>query len=106
MANNIPMAKLESELEATCPCCGAALVIDVNLGRVVSHTMPERGDRPELQDAARILAAEEDRREALFQQSVASEKTRDDALARRFEEALKQASREPVSRPPRDFDHD
>ena len=57
-----------------------------------SHREPERGDKPELNDAARILAAEAARRESLFEQSVEAEKTRDDALTRRFEEALKQAS--------------
>ena len=31
------MPRLESERELTCPCCGAALVVDVNLGRIVSH---------------------------------------------------------------------
>jgi len=37
---------------------------------------------------------------------VESEKTRGDALSRRFEEALKQARDEPVTRPSRDFDLD
>ena len=100
------MAKLKSELELTCPCCGAALVIDVNLGRVISHREPERGDKPELSEAARILADEAARREALFDQSFQAEKTRGDALARRFEEALKQANQEPVTKPMRDFDLD
>ena len=100
------MAKLKSEIEITCPCCRSSLVIDVNLGRVVSHQEPARGDKPELSQAGRILAAEAARREALFEQSVENEKTRDDALARRFEEALKQAKGEPVSKPLRDFDLD
>jgi hypothetical protein len=100
------MAKLKSELEVTCPCCGAALVIDVNLGRIISHKEPERADKPELNEAQRILAAEAARREALFEQSVQAEKTRGDALSRRFEEALKQASEEPITRPTRDFDLD
>ena len=100
------MAKLKSELEVTCPCCRASLVIDTNLGRVVSHREPERGDKPELDEAARILAAEAARREALFEQSMEAEKGRDDALARRFEEALRQAKQEPVTRPDRDFDLD
>lgn len=100
------MAKLESEIEVTCPCCKAVLVVDVNLRRVVSHEAPDRGDKPELNEAARILAAEAARREALFQQSVEAEKTRGDALARRFEEALKKASQEPVTKPTRDFDLD
>lgn len=100
------MAKLKSEIEVACPCCGSSLIVDVNLGRVVSHRERERTDKPELSEADRILAAEAARREALFEQSFAAEKTRDDALARRFEEALKQASGEPVTRPTRDFDLD
>jgi len=100
------MAKLKSEVEVECPCCHSTLVIDINLGRVVRHQEPERADKPELSEASRILAAAEARREALFEQSVEAEKGRDDALARRFEEALKQAHTEPVTRPARDFDLD
>ena len=100
------MAKLKSELEITCPCCRSTLVVDTNLRRVVSHHEPERGDKPELNAATKILAAEDARREALFAQSVEAEKGRDDALARRFEEALRQAEKEPVTKPLRDFDLD
>jgi hypothetical protein len=100
------MAKLKSELELTCPCCNAVLIVDTNLGRIVSHQEPERGDKPELSDAQRILAAEAARREALFEQSFQNEKTRGDALSKRFEEALKEAEKEPVSRPIRGFDYD
>ena len=98
--------KLTSEFETTCPCCQATLVVDLNLKRIVRHVEPVRGDRPELSDAQRILAEEAARREALFQQSVNAEKTRGDALSRRFEEALKQARDEPITRPTRDFDLD
>src|SRR5512134_2003518 len=98
--------RLDSEFETTCPCCRATLVIDVNLRRIVRHEEPASGTRPELSDAARILADEAAKREAIFQQSVANEKTRGDALSRRFEEALKQANEEPVTRPARDFDLD
>lgn len=100
------MARLKSELEVTCPCCQATLVIDLNLGRVISHREPERGNKPELSEAHRIIAEEAARREAIFQQSVDSEKSRGDALARRFEEALRQAKEEPVTKPMRDFDLD
>ena len=62
------MAKLKSELEVQCPCCRAMLVIDTNLGRVISHKELERGDKPELSEASRILAEEARRREALFEQ--------------------------------------
>jgi hypothetical protein len=100
------MAKLKSEIELTCPCCQATLVFDPNLNRIVSHKEPDRGNKPELTEAQRILAEEAARREAVFQQSVDAEKTRGDALSRRFEEALRQAREEPVSKPLRDFDLD
>jgi len=100
------VANLKSELEVTCPCCRSSLVIDTNLRRVVSHREPERADKPKLDEATRILADEAARREALFQQSVEAEKSRDDALTRRFEEALRQASKEPITKPTRDFDLD
>jgi len=95
---------LKSEFETTCPCCNATLVVDANLKRVVRHVEPVRGDRPELSNAQRILADEAARREALFQQSVTAERTRGDALSKRFEEALKQANEEPITKPTRDFD--
>jgi hypothetical protein len=100
------MAKLKSELEVLCPCCGATLVFDTNLGRVISHREPEREDKPDLDAAQRILSEEKARREAIFQQSVEAEKTRGDALSRRFEEALKQARQEPITKPKRDFELD
>ena len=98
--------KLASEFETVCPCCQATLVIDVNLRRIVRHEEPVRGDRPELSDAQRILAEEAARREALFQQSVNAARTRGDALSKRFEEALRQANKEPITKPTRDFDLD
>jgi hypothetical protein len=101
------MAKLKSELEVPCPCCGSVLLIDVNLGRVISHKEPEREDMPDLDAAQKILADEKARREAVFLQSVEAEKTRGDALSKRFEEALRLAREEPVGPPPkREFDLD
>ncbi len=98
--------KLKSEFEVPCPCCSATLVIDTNLRRVVRHDEPVRGDRPELDHAQRILAEEAARREARFADSVEAERTRGDALAQRFEEALRQAKQEPITKPTRDFDLD
>jgi hypothetical protein len=100
------MARLQSEIEVSCPCCSAILVIDTNLGRVIEHRELPREDRPDLDRATQLLAEETARREAVFQQSVQSEKTRGDALSRRFDEALKQARHEPVTKPTREFDLD
>ena len=98
--------KLKSEFEVPCPCCGATLVIDANLRRIVRHVEPESGNKPELSEAERILADAAARREAIFADSVEAERTRGDALARRFEEALRQAGTEPITKPTRDFDLD
>ena len=100
------MARLRTEFEVTCPCCHSTLVIDEGLKRVVRHIEPERPDRPKLDEAHQILADAKARRDALFEQSVQSEKTRGDALSKRFEEALKQAKEEPITKPSRDFDLD
>ena len=100
------VAKLQTEYEVTCPCCRTTLVIDSGLKRVVRHVEPERTDKPKLDEAHRILAEEKARRDSMFEQSVQSERTRGDALSRRFEEALKQARQEPVTKPSRDFDLD
>jgi hypothetical protein len=100
------MPPLRTEFEVTCPCCQATLVVDAGLKRVVRHVQAERADKPKLDEAHRILAEEKARRDSLFEQSVQSEKTRGDVLSKRFEEALKQAREEPVTKPSRDFDLD
>ncbi len=100
------MARLETEYEVTCPCCRATLLVDAGLKRVVRHVEVERADKPKLDEAHRILADEKARRESIFAQSVVSERTRGDALSKRFEEALKQAREEPITKPERDFDLD
>ena len=93
-------ARLQSERESCpVPCCGAILVIDLNLGRIISHSEPPSGLNIELSDAQRILADEKARREAAFEQSFNTERTKGDALPKRFEEALKQARAQQATRP-------
>ena len=58
------MAKLKSELEVTCPCCASILLVDTNLGRVISHREPPSAHRPELSEAQNQIAEEAARREA------------------------------------------
>jgi tRNA(Arg) A34 adenosine deaminase TadA len=98
------MTRLQSEFQVPCPCCGATLIIDANLRRVVGHEEPRTGPQRDLDDVQRLLNEEAARREALFEQSFRQEKERDTVLDRRFREALEQAKKEPVTRPTRDFD--
>jgi predicted amidophosphoribosyltransferase len=97
----------KSALEVTCPCCGARLKVDAELGKVVHHTPPPRHAKaPPLDHASQHLEKEKARREALFQQSSEDTKTKSQLLERKFEEALKQTKDEPVTRPTRDIDLD
>lgn len=100
------MSRLRTEFDVTCPCCQSTLVVDQDLKRVVRHEEPERADKPQLDQAEQILADAKARRDALFEQSVESERSRSDMLGKRFEEALRQARDEPVTKPTRDFDLD
>jgi len=100
------MAILQSEREVTCPCCRATLVVDLNLGRVIAHKQAPSAHAPALDNAQRVLQEQERRREAVFEQSMASERSRDDVLSRRFEEALEQAKKEPIVKPVRGIDLD
>lgn len=100
------MGPLRTEFEVTCPCCQSTLIVDEGLKRVLRHVTPERTDKPELDEAQRILAEERARREALFEKSVLAERSRGDVLSKRFEDALKQARDEPITKPTRDFDLD
>jgi len=94
-------------IEVSCPCCQSKLVIDAKLGVVLSHTEPVKAaPNVAIEDAARILADQEQRREDKFRDSWAAEQQKDDVLARKFEEALKKAKEQPASKPVRHFDLD
>ena len=99
------MPKLQSEREVLCPCCGATLIIDLNLGRVVSHRETGSGLNIELSDAQKILAEAKQRREAAFDQSVTNERTRGGTLSSASKSA-QAAKDEPITKPTRDFDLD
>ena len=101
------MAKLESELEVTCPCCRSTLVVDLNLGRVVAHREAGLGAQGRADRRAQAALAEEAAATRGGVRAVGpAERTRGDALSRRFEEALRQAKDEPITKPTRDFDLD
>ena len=92
-------------VHAQCPSCGANLVIDATLGKVISHELPpKRGDAPDLDHAASLLREQRERREALFRQSTEDEKTKSQLLERKFAEGLKKSKDEPITRPTRDID--
>ena len=102
------MAHRDSDkIELTCPCCGARLTVDAELGKVIAHEPPPRlTNAPDFDRAAQLLKEQQARREALFAQSAEDEKVKAKVLERKFEEALKKTKDEPITRPTRDIDLD
>jgi len=102
------MSRRESAtLEVVCPCCGARLKIDAELGKVIHHAAPPKHTKsPDIDHAAQLLEKEKARREALFQQSSEEEKVKSQLLERRLAEALKKSKDEPITPPTRDIDLD
>jgi len=95
------------KLEVVCPCCGATLTVDAELGKVLFHQAPARQDRgPDLDAAAQLLQKEAERREAIFRQSADDQKIKSELLDRKFKEAFEKTKDQPTSRPMRDFDLD
>jgi hypothetical protein len=95
------------DFELVCPCCGARLKVDAELGKVISHQPPPRHTKTrDLDDVGQLLEKEKARREALFRQSEKDEKVKSEVLDRKFAEALKKTKDEPVTRPTRDIDLD
>jgi uncharacterized Zn finger protein (UPF0148 family) len=94
-------------IEVVCPCCGARLKVDSELGKVISHQAPPRHTKaPDLDHVTQLLDKERARREALFRQSEEEEKVKSDLLERKFEDSLKKAKDEPITPPTRDIDLD
>src|ERR1700691_4940862 len=101
------MANKTDTFEIACPCCKSRMVVDRELGNVLSHVPPPKGPPSvDLDDTARHLREHTDSVEAKFRASVEAEKMKEDVLARKFAEGLKKAKDAPVEKPLRDFDLD
>jgi hypothetical protein len=95
------------KLEVVCPCCGATLTVDAELGKVLFHQSPPKQDKgPDLDYATQLLKKEAERREALFRQSADDQRTQSELLDRKFKEAFEKTKDKPTGPPIRDFDLD
>ena len=95
------------KLEVACPCCGAVLSVDAELGKVLHHQPPPKAEKArDLDQATLLLRKEAERREALFRQSAAEEKVKSELLERKFKEAFEKTKDQPTGPPLRDIDLD
>src|SRR6476661_2970569 len=94
-------------LNVTCPCCQAKLVIDPIFGAVLSHEAHVKaGPNVDLTQTASMLEEQKRQREDKFADSFFQETHKEDILAKKFEEAMKNAKDAPAGKPLRDFDLD
>ena len=94
--------------EVGCPCCGAALKIDRDMGAVISHVAPVKPKMfADLEGAAQAMREQDTRKESIFRQSVEAEKHKSELLDKNFQEAFKKAKEAPETGPlVRDIDLD
>lgn len=94
-------------LTLECPCCGARLIIDEKLGKVLRHEEPpQKHSDLDLDNIQGLLNEQARRREDIFRQSSADLKIQSELLDRKFAEALEKSKESPITRPTRDIDLD
>ena len=103
------MAKEQiSAFDVTCPCCSAVLKVDSESKAVIAHTAAVKPKMfNDIEEAARAMKEQDNRRESIFRQSVEAQKHASDLLEKKFQEAVKKAKETPdTGKPIRDFDLD
>ncbi|MGH7825795.1 MAG: hypothetical protein ACREQ7_11555 [Candidatus Binatia bacterium] len=96
-----------STIQIACPCCSATLTIDPTLSAVLDHKLPAKPQLiAELKDAAKMVKDEATRRDEKYQQIAEAEKNKSKVLEAKFQELLKKAKEEPITKPLKDIDLD
>jgi glutaredoxin len=99
--------KKTAVFEVACPHCHASLKVDAEVGAVISHRAPVTPKTfSDMEEAARAMREQDERKESLFRQSVEAQKHQADLLEKKFQEALKRAKETPDAPKIRDFDLD
>ena len=96
-------------IEVECPCCKATLKVDASTGAVLTHKEVEKPKPIEdIAAAVQGLRVQADKREEIFQKSMADQKNRQSVLDKKFDELFKQAKESPADERPfrPDFDLD
>ncbi|HKA31719.1 MAG TPA: hypothetical protein VKH64_00790 [Candidatus Binatia bacterium] len=94
-------------IQVVCPCCNATLTIDPAIAAVLEHKLPAKPPPvAHLKDAAQLVKDEAARRDEKYQQIAEAEKNKGKVLDRKFQELLKKAQEEPITKPIKDIDLD
>jgi hypothetical protein len=99
--------KKSTTIQVDCPCCSATLTIDPSLPAVLAHKLPAKPQLiAQLKDAAKMVQQEATRRDEKYHQIAESEKNKSKVLEAKFQELLKKAKEEPITKPLKDIDID
>lgn len=99
--------EVSKTIQVMCPCCSAQLTIDPALAAVLGHKLPAKPQLvAELKDAVKFVNDEVGRRDEKYQQIVEAEKNKSKVLEAKFQELLKKAKEQPVTKPLKDIDLD
>jgi hypothetical protein len=94
-------------IKIMCPCCSATLTVDPTLAAVLDHKLPAKPQLiAELKDVTRMVKEEATRRDEKYQQIAEAEKNKSKVLEAKFQELLKKAKQEPITKPLKDIDLD
>ncbi|MFQ5718495.1 MAG: hypothetical protein ACE5IK_03010 [Acidobacteriota bacterium] len=93
-------------LDVVCPCCDAHLRVDGSTGAVLHHAAPRKRPKQSFQQALEEERARRQRGDDAFGEALNSQRDQEALLERRFEEAMKQAARDPDGKVPHPFDNE
>ena len=92
---------MAANIEITCPCCDATLVIDRISGEVLLHKAKERRAGGSLESMVAGLETQKSEMEKKFDREIASQRDRSRILEEKFKEAMERAEKsdKPVINP-------
>ena len=94
-------------IQVMCPCCGSTLSIDPALAAVLDHKLPSKPQiAAKMEDVPKLVREEATRRDEKYQQLAEAERNKGKVLDRKFQELLKKAKEEPLTKPLKDIDLD
>ena len=82
-----------SRFTIICPCCEAAMTIDVQTGAIISH-QDKAKPLASFDEMVKGLDKQKQVREQIFAQELSSMKDRDRILEEKFQEAMKRADKD------------
>jgi len=94
-------------IQLICPCCDAILTIDPSLPAILDHKLPPKPQVvAQMKAVGKHLQQEATRRDEKIQQIVEAEKNKSKVLEAKFQQLLKKAKEEPITKPLKDIDLD